>query len=125
MPNRKTLMKTTIMAVALTSGTLYAGSGHSHSDEGGHGHSHTQKEVSKTDIQKTANQQLMQLVENGKIDASWSDTPILNMKKKQFHHNMEWVVSFRNKESKDKTKQTLYIFVSLYGKVTGANHTGK
>ena len=120
-----TLIKTTLMTTALTSGTLYAGSGHSHSNEGGHGHSHTQEEVSKEDIQKTANQQLMQLVGNGKINKSWSDTPILNMKKKKFHHNIEWVVSFRNKESKDKTKQILYIFVSLYGKVTGANYTGK
>jgi len=121
----KTLIKTTLIAVALTSGTIYASGSHAHNAEGGHGSSQTKEKVSKADIQKKANQQLAQLIENGKIDKSWSDTPILNMEKKQFHHNTEWVVSFRNKESKDKTKQTLYVFVSLYGKVTGANHTGK
>lgn len=121
----KTLIKTTITAIALTSGTLYAGSGHSHSHDDGHNHSHTKEEVSKQDIQQIANLQLMMLVESGKVDKSWSDKPILNMEKKKFHHNMEWVVSYRNKEVKDKEKQTLYIFVSLYGDVTGANHTGK
>lgn len=119
----KTLIKTTIAAIALTTGALYAGSGHSHSHD--NGHSHTKKEVSKSDIQKIANMQLMILVEKEKIDKSWSDTPILNLEKKKFHHNMEWVASYRNKEVKDKEKQTLYIFVSLYGDVTGANHTGK
>lgn len=118
----KTLMKTTIIGLALTSGTLYSSGSHDH---GAHGHSHTQEEVSKEDIQRVANKQLMNLIEKEKIEKSWSDTPILNMKKKQFHHNTEWVVSYKNKEVKEKTKQTLYIFVSLYGKVTGANHTGK
>ena len=118
----KTLMKTTIVGLALTSGTLYSSGSHDH---GAHGHSHTQEEVSKEHIQRVANKQLLNLIEKDKIEKSWSDTSILNMKKKQFHHNTEWVVSYKNKEIKDKTKQTLYIFVSLYGKVTGANHTGK
>ncbi|MDQ7085225.1 MAG: DUF6488 family protein [Sulfurovum sp.] len=120
-----TLIKTTLIAVALTSGTIYAGSGHSHNDEGGHGHSHTQKEVSKEKIEKVANKHLIGLVEHGKIAKSWIDTPIANIEKKQFNHNTEWVVHFLNKESKDETKQTLYIFVSLSGQITGANHTGQ
>ena len=127
----KTLMKTTIVGLALTSGTLYASGSHEHADHGGQSPTqgelsteHIQK-VSTEEIQRVANKQLMNLIEKEKIEKSWSDTPILNMKKKQFHHNTEWVVSYKNKEIKDKTKQTLYIFVSLYGKVTGANHTGK
>jgi len=119
----KTLIKTAIVAVALTCGTLYAGGDHSH--DGEHGHSHTQVEVSKADIKNGAIQELESLVQKGKIDKSWSNTPVSDMKKKQFHHNTEWVVSFKNKDIKDKTKQTLYIFFSLYGKTTGANYTGK
>ena len=130
MLNRKTLMKTTIVVLALASGTLYAHGSHEHS---GHGYSHTQEElstvhiqrVSMEEIQRVANKQLMNLIEKEKIEKSWSDTPILNMEKKRFHRNTEWVVSYKNKEIKDQMKQTLYIFVSLYGKVTGANHTGK
>ena len=130
MPNRKTLMNITIVVLALASGTLYAHGSHEHS---GHGYSHTQEElstehiqrVSMEEIQRVANKQLMNLIEKEKIEKSWLDTPILNMKKKQFHRNTEWVVSYKNKEIKDQMKQTLYIFVSLYGKVTGANHTGR
>ena len=118
----KTLIKATVVTLALSFTTLYAGSGHSH-DHGGH--SHAQTKISKDDVQKTAKKQLSRLIKNNKIDNSWSNVAISNIQKKQFHHNTEWVVSFRNKGIKDKTKQTLYIFVSLYGKVTGANHTGK
>ena len=126
----ETLMKKTIVGLALASGTLYAHGSHEH---GGHGYSQTQEElstehiqqVSKKHIQSVADKQLIYLIEKDKIKKSWSDAPILNMEKKQFHRNTEWIVTYKNKEIKDQTKQILYIFVSLYGKVTGANHTGK
>ena len=125
-----TLLKTAIIGLALTSGTLYAHGSHEHAN---HGYSPTQDELSTEHIQKVstehirrvANKQVMNLIEKGKIKKNWSDAPILNMEKKQFNRNTEWIVSYKNKEIQDQTKQTLYIFVSLYGKVTGANHTGK
>ena len=126
----KILMKTTIVGLALASGTLYAHGSHKHAP---HGDAPTQDElstehiqkVSKEEIQRVANKQRINLIEKEKIEKSWSDTAILNMEKKQFNRNTEWVVSYKNKEIKDQMKQTLYIFVSLFGKVTGANHTGK
>jgi len=121
----KSLITTTIVTVALTCATAYAGGNHSHEGEHGHGHSHTQIEVSKSTIEQTAVQELAGLVQQKKIDESWKNTPISTIEKKKFHHNMEWVVSFKNKELKDKTKQTIYVFISLYGKPTGANYTGK
>jgi hypothetical protein len=127
----QTLIKTIIVVLALASGTLYAHGSHEHAGHGGQSPTqgelsteHIQK-VSTEEIQRVANKQLMNLIEKEKIEKSWSDTPILNMEKKRFHRNTEWVVSYKNKEIKDQMKQTLYIFVSLYGKVTGANHTGK
>jgi hypothetical protein len=125
-----TLLKTTIIGLALTSGALYAHGSHEH---GSHGVSPTQDElstehiqkVSEEHIQRVAKKQVLNLIEKEKIEKSWSDTPVLNMEKKQFHRTTEWVVSYKNKTIKDQTKQMLYIFVNLYGKVTGANHTGK
>ena len=130
MPNRRILMKTTIVGLTLASGTLYAHGSHEHAS---HGDAPTQDElstehiqkVSTEEIQRVANKQVLNLIEKEKIAKSWSDTAILTMEKKQFHRKTEWVVSYENKEIKDQMKQTLYIFVSLYGKVTGANHTGK
>ena len=124
------VLKTTIIGLALTSGTLYAHGSHEH---GNHGVSPTQDELSTEHIQKVstehiqrvANKQVLNLIEKEKIEKSWSNAPVSNMEKKQFHRTTEWVVSYKNKEIQDQTKQTLYIFVNLYGKVTGANHTGK
>ena len=117
----KTLIKATVVTLALSLTTLYAGSGHSHDG----GHSHSQVKVNQEVVKKQANKELTRLVKSGKVDNSWSNTPIKDMKKKQFHHNTEWVVSYENKRITNKAKQTLYIFVSLTGKITGANHTGK
>jgi hypothetical protein len=117
----KKLIKATVVTLALSLTTLYASG--SHND--GHGHSHAQKEVSKVDVQKTAKKQLARLIKNNKIDDSWSNTAIKNIQKKKFKHSEEWVVTFNNKQIKDKSKQTLYIFVTKYGEVTGANYTGK
>jgi hypothetical protein len=91
----KTLIKTTVVTLALSLTTLYASGGHSH--EGGHGHSHSQAKISKTVIIKQAHQKLSSLIQNGKIDKSWLNTPIKAMEQKPFHHGMEWVVSYENK----------------------------
>ena len=123
-------MKTTIVGLLLASGTLYGHGSHKHAAHGDApmpdelSTEHIQK-VSTEEIQRVAHKQLMSLIEKEKIEKSWSDIPVLNMEKKQFHRTTEWVVSYKNKEIKDEMKQTLYIFVSLFGKVTGANHTGK
>ena len=112
----KTLIKAMLIVLALSFTTLW---GH------GGGHMPTQKEVSKSNIQKTAKQELLGLLKYKKIDKSWSNKPISNMKRTQYNYNNEWVVSFENLEIKDKTKQTLYIFVDVYGDIKGANYTGK
>jgi len=123
----KILIKATAIALALSFTTLYAGGSHSHS-HGAHGHSHdapTQKEISKTSIKKIVKQEVARLTLAKKIDHSWLFIPISKMKKTQYNYNNEWVVSFENSKIQDKSKQTLYIFVSVYGNITGANYTGK
>lgn len=117
----KKLVKSTALTLALSLTTLYAGSGHSHEQ----GHTHTQKKVTKSSIEKISKQKLMKLLKSKKIDQSWLNTSILDIKKKKFNSKYEWVVTYHNKNIKNKDKQTLYIFVNEYGKVTGANYTGK
>ncbi len=117
----KTLIKSTLLTLALSLTPIYASGSHSH----GNGHSHAQKEVSKSVIKQESNKVIIGLIKGNKIDKSWSNISIKDMKKKQFYHNMEWVVSYENKMLKNKEEQTLYIFVSLTGKTTGVNYTGK
>ena len=119
----KRLIKSTIVMLALSLTTLYASGSHSHDD--GHGHSHAQKEVSKSYAQNEATNEINKLVRLNKIDASWSKVPAVNIKKKKFKNNIEWVVNFENKIIKDSKKQMIYVFENLYGEVTGANYSGK
>ena len=119
----KTLIKATAVTLALSMTTLYAGM-HDHI-HGDHGHSHTQKEVVKHDAKQIAKIQLALLTNRSKINKSWAAVPVKDIQKKKFDDTEEWVVSFVNKSIKKKSKQTIYIFISKEGVVTGANYTGK
>lgn len=119
----KKLMKTSLMAalLAFSFNPLYAGGNHDHS---GHGHSHNQEKVTKSYAQNKATKEIKSLVQRNKLDASWLKIPISNTKQKKYNNKMEWVISYENKTMKDEKKQNLYVFVNLYGKITGINHSG-
>lgn len=90
----------------------------------GHGHTHGPK-ISPAKAKTVAKAKVAALVKAKKIDATWTATKPNAPVQKTFGHGPEWVVSFDNPKAKDKKKARLYIFVSLDGKVLGANFTGK
>ncbi len=124
----KILFKASVVGLALSLTTLY-GAGHSHDghNHGSHGHSHDtlNKEVSNTSVKKIAIQEVKRLALDKKIPKSWKSIPISKIGKTHYGDTNDWIVGFDNLKIKDKRKQTLYIFVSVHGKVTGANYTGK
>ncbi|MDQ7060986.1 MAG: DUF6488 family protein [Sulfurimonas sp.] len=118
------LVKATVVTLALSLTTLYAGSGHNH--DKGHGHSHgvhSKKEMSKESIKSIAEKEMKRLASEKKIPNSWSSIKTLNIKKTG-HHN-DWAVSFNNPSIQEKAEQTLYIFVGSNGDLKGANYSGK
>ncbi len=117
----KKLVKTSLITalLACSFNPLYAGGNHDN------GHKHSQKELSKDLAQKEAYKKVQELVGIKKIDKSWLKAPLLDAKKKKFNDHLEWVVSYKNENIKDTKKQILYVFVNMYGKITGANYTGK
>ena len=137
----KKTIKTTAFTLALSFTTLYAGhshdeqshEGHDHSHKEdtheGHGHSHRydaiKNEVSKAAIENAASQKVKSLVLEKKIPSSWKSVPISKIGKTHYGDTNDWVVAFDNMKIKNKKKQTLYIFVSVRGDITGANYTGK
>jgi hypothetical protein len=122
------IFKKAIALVLLFSVTIYANESHEHS----HGCKHksfdsnvaVQMEADKTMIEKNAKQKVQKLVLAKKIPQSWKNAEISKIEKTKNDTN-DWAVSFNNTKIKNRSKQTLYIFVSPYGKVMGANYTGK
>ena len=115
----KRFIKTAVVTVILACvyNPLYA--------HGGAKHTHNVEEISQEKVQAIATQEVVRLAEIKKISRSWLSAPRLNIRKEIFGDKMEWVVSYKNKLLRDKSKQVLYIFVSLDGKVSGANYSGK
>ena len=91
-----------------------------------HGGTHTHKssEIPEAKVKDIASAYVDKLVNEGKIERSWSKSSIINSEKKIFNKNVEWVISFGNDYLSNVEKQILYIFISMDGKITGANYTG-
>jgi hypothetical protein len=64
------------------------------------------------------------LIKAREVKESWLKVPVEKIEKKQFSKGQEWVISFFDETQKDKTKQRLYVFVSLDGWLNGANNSG-
>jgi len=136
------IIKATVVTLALSFTTLYAGSGQSHDEQSHKGHDHSQKEtnheshghahrydhlkneVSKETVEKAAKQKVQTLVAEKKIPKSWKSVPISKIGKTHYGDTDDWVVGFDNMKIKNKERRTLYIFVSVRGEIRGANYTG-
>lgn len=104
------LLQATILTILLSITSLYAGAGHSHS-------------VSDRDIKIRAQNHITSLINKNTVDSSWKNSKLEKMEERGII-SKEWVVSFTNKEIKDKTKQRLFVYLTSYGKVKGANYKG-
>ena len=103
-------IKVLILTLILGLTSLYAGAGHSHN-------------ISDNDIKVRAQNHITSLINKEKIDTSWKNYKMGKMEKRGII-SKEWVVSFINSKIEDKTKQTLFVYLTSYGKVKGVNYKG-
>ncbi len=104
-----------VVLLALPVTGAYAGTGHSHGPK---------IEITESQAIAQAKEIVTAIIEKGKLDASWAEVQPADVQQKTFEGSPEWVISFNNSGEKDPAKQTLYVFLSLYGDILGANHTG-
>ncbi len=115
----KRLFKILVLSVILLYGVnpLFA--------HGSAGHTHEKSELSEDKVESIAKKEIKRLANSNKISRTWVNASRVNVRIKTFGNYDEWVVIYKNKLVNDKAKQKLYIFVTLSGKVSGANYTGK
>lgn len=114
------LIRALLLFLALTFTTLYAKNGYDYYYYGNGGA--TYKKLNKTSIIKIAKAEVKRLTMKKKIPKSWRSLPISKIHKS---NNDDWIVTFNNVKIKKRSKQNLYIFVDIYGQITGANYTGR
>jgi len=119
----KILIKALLIALALSFNMLNAGEGHNHGEHCEHDTLH--KEISNTSAKEIATVEVKRLARDKKISKSWKSTSVSKIGKTHYGDTNDWVVVFNNPKIKKKSKRNLYIFVSIHGKITGANYTGK
>jgi hypothetical protein len=115
----KNLITTFLFSSLIFATPVIAGSDHDH------GHSHDQKAASSEIVLNQASKKVKELVDAGKIDASWAEVKSSEIKQKTFSHDPEWVVTFKNTKISDSSKQALYLFFHLNGRYIATNYTGK
>ena len=112
------LIKILILAI-VTFATLNAKNGYDYYYYGNNGT--TNNKLNKTSIIKIAKAEIKRLTMKKEIPKSWKSTPVSKINKS---NSDDWAVIFNNPKIKNKSKQNLYIFVNLYGKIQGTNYTG-
>lgn len=113
-------MKFVLVAVALFfSPAAFAGAGSSC-------HFHGNKPAQESAVIECAAKKKEKLIEAGKIDASWKTISHEKIEQIEMKNGKkEWKVMFKNAGTKDKTKETLYMFFSLPGNFLASNFTGE
>ncbi len=105
-----------VVLIAFSITGAYAGSNHSHSP--------STELITESQAKAQAVKLVANIVEKGKLDASWTQVQPAEVQKKTFENGPEWVITFNNPDEKDPAKQTLYVFLNLYGDYLAANHSG-
>lgn len=90
----------------------------------GHSHGNEKPKITSQQAQKVASKQLAYLVEKQKIAKSWWGISPNEPSQKNYGKGLEWVVTFANAKEANPKKKTLYVFVSLRGKILGSNFSG-
>lgn len=109
-----------LVSSLLFTSPVMAGSGHDHGNGG-----HSKGPIFSEGVIKKATNQVKSLVERGKLDKSWVGIKAEGATQKTFSNEPEWVVTFKNDQVSDTSKQTLYMFFSLDGGYIATNFTGK
>ena len=132
----KKLFITIAIVLPLSFTALYAEDTHDHEahehkteTHKDHKHSHHHESLNKNavgieKIKQEATEKVRSLVSEKKIHKSWAFVEISKIGKTHYGDTDDWVVGFTNSKIKNKKRQTLYIFVSVEGKIRGANYTG-
>ena len=110
------LVSILLISLALFSTPAFAGAGHDH------GHSHGP--IKSDAAAMKAKGKIAALVKANKIPASWAQLEPVTVEQKTYSKGPEWVITFKNTQVKDTSKQTLYMFYSLDGRYIAANYTG-
>ncbi|MFA7353251.1 MAG: DUF6488 family protein [Sulfurimonadaceae bacterium] len=117
---KKIITKVAVAAI-LTLGVnpLFAGAGHDHS------HSSSKTKINEAKAKEIALKEMRRYVLKGKLEKSWEGAPVNSAKQQVYKSVPEWVVTFKNQKEPNQKQQNLYVFVSQYGEITGANFTGE
>lgn len=89
-------------------------------ESGTHKHS---REITRQEAVDKADRLVDKLIKKGRLEASWGEKLRIEAMKKDFGNGDEWVVSFANAKIRGD-KNTLYVFISLSGKILAANFKG-
>lgn len=111
-----------VSIMSLSGNFVYAAGDHKHGPDGSHAHKAVN--ITKKEAEAAAKDIAGLLVKKGKLKKGWLQAGVKTADKKKFKNETEWVVTLENAKA-EKSKQTLYVFLSLTGEYLGANFSGK
>ena len=86
---------------------------------------YARKKIGAHKALKIATSEIERLVKEQRIGNSWLKATHLKSGKKTFGAEIEWVVTFQNKNIEDTKREKLYVFINVFGDFVAANFTGR
>ena len=89
-------------------------------------HFHGKKEAAESAVLECAEKKKEFLIDSKKIDVSWKEIKSDKIEKITTKNGkLEWKLTFKNSQTKETSKQTLYMFFSMPGNFLASNFTGE
>ena len=88
-------------------------------------HFHGSAAATRETVSGCAVRHQQKLVAGGKVDKSWLAIKPSTLEQIDGQRGKEWKVMFKDPAAADKTKEILYMFLTVQGNLIAANFTGK
>lgn len=115
----KNLLRITVLTAALM------GAGGARAAESSNCHFHGKKVATEETVTNCAAERKELLIKQSKIDVSWKMIKQDKVELVEGEKGKEWLVTFTNPATADKTKERLYLFFTATGNFIAVNFTGK
>jgi len=95
------------------SSTAFAGSGHYHGP------------IDQAAAEVKAEKAVSSLVQQDVLEASWKGQPVSSIEKTKRNGDVVWRATFNNATASDKTKRSLFVYLTITGGFITANYTAQ
>ena len=101
------------------------GVGHEHDDTSPNPFREKNTPIQTEQARQMATRVIAVMVKRGELAPNWVGIREQAIDTRLYKGDKEWIVTYHNPQEKNPGRQTMYVFLDIYGDVIDVNYTGK